>query len=134
MLSKSSLSLLKAASFNRGKRSLASFYGGLERVDRSSMPLPYPRLGKRGGGQLMMTGATDDGSMETMIPMARIGRSGDQIDFDKRSSSDNVYYGGLPMARIGRAASEVMIPMARIGKREPELDSRSYHIPMPRIG
>lgn len=81
--------------------------------------------------------------------MARIGRgsntwsAGDQVlvvraiddddDSDKRPNND--YLDLLPMARIGR--SETMIPMARIGKRSnnmADVEDRSYHIPMPRIG
>lgn len=89
---------------------LVAFGDSYPRADRSRIPIPYPRIGKR--TQLVPA-----------IPMARMGRNPmiPQVRFG-RSDMHNPM---IPMARLGRGGP--MIPMARLGRGTPI-------IPVARMG
>ncbi len=126
-----------------------------EREDRSNLPLPYPRLGKRAfplrpysqdledeAGQLQQH---QQYVIPQLLPMARIGRRTPEEPFeagiaeiagtgsDLDATDDLVRRLMMKRGRVG--GREVIIPMARIGRRSGATDKTpAYHIPMPRIG
>ncbi|XP_059087219.1 uncharacterized protein LOC131883712 isoform X1 [Tigriopus californicus] len=89
---------------------LVAFGDSYPRADRSQIPLPYPRIGKR----TLLTPA---------IPMARMGRNPmiPQARFGRNDMNNPM----IPMARLGRGGP--MIPMARLGRGTPI-------IPVARMG
>jgi len=108
--------------------------------DRSNVPVPFPRIGKRSDE---ITPAYDDfyyfydqeddqensGGVRVtrnagVIPMARLGRSSSGVIPMARLGRGSA--GVIPMARLGR--SNGIIPMARLGR------SNKGIIPMARLG
>jgi hypothetical protein len=65
-------------------------------------------------------------SVQTMIPMARLGRSSNMIPMARLGRSNMI-----PMARLGRSHQGVVIPMARMGRSSTPGHSM---IPMARLG
>jgi len=119
---------LKVADKNRTKReALDQRFESMfnqPRVDRSSWQVPYPRMGKR-SAQTMIPMARLGRS--NIIPMARLGRSSSMIPMARLGRSNSM----IPMARLGRSSQGVVIPMARMGRASATGQSM---IPMARLG
>ncbi len=112
---RSVLSRMPPSPAKRSPSSSSSYYDPLSRSDRSNIPIPYPRVGKR--------------PSEEPLPVV-YGRSG-----QRGGPARSVAVGGeagwgvarkpiIPMARVGRkrarAGQPMIIPMARMGKRKEE--------------
>ena len=123
------------------------------RVDRSNIPIPYPRIGKRTRAAAAAAEIpapviyeTKDyqeflldlfsGKNAPMVPLARVGKAKPMIPL-ARIGRDGGLSPIIPMARIGRTP---IVPMARMGRDSPMIPmarlgrSSALHIPMARVG
>ena len=125
---------------------------GYPRADRSSIPIPFPRIGKREeeapSPVMFQQRSPEDAGAPMVSSSPRLARSHATTvnEYDGYDNSDyHSGFNGWLLSRIGRSSSSAdpptepkavrnspnMIPMARLGKRSPNTASM---IPMARIG